>query len=300
MYIMGYAVWFFSDHFPRWFLVLAPIILLASCIWGLLTLWQRLHTNLEFSKSELNGHTGWNPFSYFWTEIVFITEFEDTENKGKTTYLVIATQDRAREFNLTGFDKTAVWQAIETYAPPEILEPDAYQKLDSFKFYEQEIDKKLSSISLPVSVTLPIGMRMVFIVGFLFFSFCAYMSYASEPTASYIFIFFVLFNLYGILAASGSFIADTEKLIVKRLWGAYQINWSEIKYIEMSSQSGRIVFHGDGKQLSFAAPGLWGGKRKNDFYLFVAEQIEDKQLEFKTNWKAAWRFSKNVRVSRNG
>lgn len=297
--IMGYGVWYFSDRFPSCFFVLAPIILFASCIWGLLALWQRLHTSLEFSESELTGHTGWKPFSYLWNEIIFITEYEGTENKGKTPYLVIATQDRAKEFNLTGFDKTAVWQAIETYAPPEILEPDAYKKLDQYQLLEQETNKTLNAMPLPVSVTISIGWRVFFIIVFLFFSFCAYGSFTSDttPIVTFFFLFMALMGLYGIFSGSGILTADTEKLALKKLWGTYQIDWSEIKFLEISSQTGWLVFHGDDKRLGFAAPGLWGGKRKNDFHLFMSKQIEERQLEVKTSWKAPYHISKNVRIS---
>jgi hypothetical protein len=152
--------------------------------------------------------------------------------------------------------------------------------------------------SLPVSVTVSFGWKLFFIIVFLFFSFCAYGSFTSNtaPVVTYFFLFMALIGLYGIISSSGTFTADTQKVTVKKLWGNYQIDWSEIKYIEMSSRSGWIVFHGNDKRLSFAAPSLWGGKRKNEFHLFMEKQTEERQLEAKISWKAPYRFNKNVRV----
>ena len=290
---------FLSYYLPIVCIAVVGILLAASALFGLFMIWFQYKAYIQINELSISGHDGRRAFNYTWQELIF-AQIMKPENENDHPWLVLYTQDAHTGINIDSFDKTAVWQAIESYEPPEILEPEAYKKLDQYQLQEQALTEKLNSMPLPVSVTIPIGMRIVSIVGFLFFSFCAYASYASAPKASYIFIFFVLLSFYTLLASSGTFIADTEKLAIKRFWGVYQINWSEIEYIEMSSQTGLIVFHGDDKRLGFAAPGLWSGKRKNEFHLFISKQTEERQLEFKTSWKAPYRFNKNVRVSRKG
>ena len=157
-------------------------------------------------------------------------------------------------------------------------------------------------MTLPVSVTVSFWGQLLYIVGLLFFSFCAFMSYTFAPSASYFFSFFVILCLLGLSFGIGTLSADDDKISVKKPWAAYQIYWSDIQIIELSShaEDGLLVFSGKDKRLRFAAPALWKWKQKGDFLLFVNQKIEEQQIKTKTNWKAVFHFNKNVRVSRNG
>ncbi len=296
--LFGGALWYLSSRLTSMCLgmfILAYILITLALLGEWL---QLIRKRVQIDETTISAHAGRETFKLNWDELISIN-LVTTDERSKKQELIIFTQNDKAQFDLTGFDKTAVWQAIETYAPPEILEPEAYKKLEQYQQLEQEVNEKLDSMPLPVSVTVSFGWKIFFIVGCLFLSFCAYGSFTSNtvPVVTYFFLFMALICLYGFISTSGTFAADTQKLTVKKLWGVYQINWSEIKYIEISSQTGWIVFHGDHKRLCFAAPGLWGGKQKNEFDLFTGKQAGERQLETKTSWKAAYRFNKNVRVS---
>ena len=288
---------FLSYYLPIVCIAVVGILLAASALFGLFMIWFQYKAYIQINELSISGHDGRRAFNYTWQELIF-AQIMKPENENDHPWLVLYTQDAHTGINIDSFDKTAVWQAIETYAPPEILEPNAYKKLDQYQLLEQEINEKLNSIPLPVSVSVSIGWRVFFIIGFLFMSFCFYMSYASVPIVTYLFLFIALLCLSGIFMGTGQLLADTDIITVKKPWGTYQIHWDEVQYLEISSHSedGRLAFYGNDKQLGFAASALWNKKQKETFLLFTNNQIETRKLEIKKSWKANFRFNKNTKV----
>jgi len=88
-----------------------------------------------------------------------------------------------------------------------------------------------------------------------------------------------------------------EKAITSRsLIEGYRIKWSEVKRIEMDNSEGGIVFKGDDKQLVIPGRFFWSGKDKKQTVSFFDAQVEQKHLEVKESFLAAYARSRNTRV----
>lgn len=260
--------------------------------WGLQSLWLKLNTHLQFTESNVSGRTGRWRFDLLWSEVVVI-QYQEAQNNQQSDLLLLATQDRMVRFDMTGFDKTAVWQALETYAPPSTLEPDAYKRLELYQFHEQDLNQRLNTFILPVQVNMSLILRLLFIAGFILFMFATFMT---RDTIWPFFFLFALLNGYCFLAFSLTLFLDKDTITVKKLWATHQIAFSEIRLVEISPDYSTMVFYGDQKRLACPGTQYWYGRQKDDFTLLLNRQLDERQIEVKTSWKAAFRSSKNTRI----
>ena len=94
-----------------------------------------------------------------------------------------------------------------------------------------------------------------------------------------------------------------SNMIAKQgVFGRYGINWDEIKSIEYVVSGDwigfeTIVFEGDGKRLSIAGPRDWSGSKAAETRHCFYSEVRRRGLEIEEKPSAAFRFSKNVRLS---
>ncbi|MBE2224375.1 MAG: hypothetical protein IAF02_22735, partial [Anaerolineae bacterium] len=255
------GIFLLSQSLPTVCLALIGLLLAASAIVGIFTIWHQYKAYIQINESSISGHNGRKAFNYTWLELI-VAQIREPENEYDHPWLVLITQDAQTGINIDSFDKTAVWQAIETYAPPEILEPDAYKKLDSYKTH-------LSTISSPLQVSVPFRYRIFYALMFLFMAFIFVIALTNNVPIAATFCFTMAsLSLYWITQSFGTVEADSKAITIKKFWGNYQLQWSEIRFLKVNGYTGSYVFHGENKHLCMPAPNLWGGSQKDDFYLF--------------------------------
>src|SRR5215203_2790915 len=101
-------------------------------------------------------------------------------------------------------------------------------------------------------VVKPTSIKVLGWICIVFFLFCAIMCWragpgpASPATHSFVVLLFLMFVALGIylLLSSGSVEMDEQAIIYRSSLAQYQINWSEVRYIEIDSQGHNIVFCG--------------------------------------------------------
>lgn len=268
------------------------VVLCIVLVQSLNFLWTKLNTHLQFTESNVSGRTGRWRFDLLWSEVVVI-QYQEAQNKQQSDLLLLATQDRMVRFDMTGFDKTAVWQALETYAPQDTLQPEAYKNLTIYQLQEQEVREKLSTHTSPVSVHLPLFFRLLFGSSFILTVFGVF---STRGGVRFSLVFMALLFGYSFLASLITLSLDKDTITVKKLWATHQIAFSEIHLVEISPDYSTVVFYGDQKRLACLGTQYWYGRQKDDFILLLNRQLDERQIEVKTSWKAAFRSSKNTRI----
>lgn len=254
------------------------LAVLCVVIVGPFLLWLRIKAKLILNKTYIKGNTGFKPFQIAWDEVVAIKVFP--AEKDKDPQLIILTQAYQLTMDLTGFDETAVSQAIEQYTPSSTLEPDAYKDLDHYQIYVQDIHSQL-----PLKVSSSRFERSLLLVCTMLFPFLTIMSSQSVLGVSIFFGIITVLSMIGLLTYFKSLSIDTETLIFKNLWKTDQIKWSEIDLIEVYLRNGAICFHYQHKELVTPALHKWHGKRRAEFLHFFDLQVDKWQIEVKENRK---------------
>lgn len=268
------------------------VVLCIILVQSLNFLWTKVNTHLQFTESNVSGRTGRWTFDFLWSEVVVI-QYQEAENNQQSDLLLLATQDRMVRFDMTGFDKTAVWQALQTYAPQDTLQPEAYKNLTFYQLQEQGLREKWSTLTSPVSVHLPLFFRLLFGSSFILSMFGIFMT---RDGVRLLLIFPALLFGYSFLASLITLSLDKDTITVKKLWATHQIPFSEIYLVEISPDYSTVVFYGDQKRLACLGAQYWHGRQKDDFILLLNRQLDERQIEVKTSWKAAFRSSKNTRI----
>jgi hypothetical protein len=99
-----------------------------------------------------------------------------------------------------------------------------------------------------------------------------------------------------LLLSSGSMQIYSDSLRYYLPLRRYQIEWDEVRSIEIDSQGSSMVFVGENKRLAVNGPMFWTGKDKRDAARLIAIQIDRYEIEVRTTEKAMFRLSRNTRV----
>lgn len=139
------------------------------------------------------------------------------------------------------------------------------------------------------------------VVGYLcgaFSVFCAVGAWrAGAGSAALVFLIFVALAIF-ILLNAGYMQTDSEWIRYYLPLRSYQIRWDEVRYIEIDSQGGNMVFVGENKTLATNGPVAWSGKDKKEMYQFIGAQIKTYGIDVRQTEKAMFRLSKNTRMAR--
>ena len=91
-------------------------------------------------------------------------------------------------------------------------------------------------------------------------------------------------------------------IIEHKLYGRYGISWDEIETIRYCGEGGgmsfqSMVLEGNHKRLTIPGPGDWGGAGAAESRRWFYEEVRRSGLEIKQATSAAFKFSKNARLS---
>lgn len=153
-------------------------------------------------------------------------------------------------------------------------------------------------------VVKPTSVRILGSIVIVFMLFCAIMAWrsdrgrASPSTQAFVFLTFLAFVGMGIylLLTAGSLEVTGETISYRSPIARYQINLSEVIYIEIDSRGNSIVFCGKNKRLVALGPMYWAGTDKKRILHWVGRETDKRGIEIRTTEWAMYRFSKNTRV----
>lgn len=103
--------------------------------------------------------------------------------------------------------------------------------------------------------------------------------------------------VYGIVT-SGDIEVDSFSIRCYLPFWTYEMQWSEVQYMEIDSQGTCMVFAGENKRLAVNGPAYWSGNERHKAAALMAEQIDRYQIEVRYTEKAMLRLSKNTRILR--
>jgi hypothetical protein len=135
-------------------------------------------------------------------------------------------------------------------------------------------------------------------VGIVFFMLGGVMAWRTGARgSSLLFLGFVALSSFLVLN-SGSMQVDSDSIKYYLPFRRFQIKWNEVKYIEIDSQAGNMVFVGENKRLATNGPKLWTGKDKNDAGKLMSAQIDRYGIELRQTEMAMFRLSRNTKWTR--
>ena len=112
----------------------------------------------------------------------------------------------------------------------------------------------------------------------------------------------ILLCLYAGIESNSTLEITSEMIIEHRLYGRYGIRWDEIETIRYDDIGDMVTFQsmvleGKHRRLNIPGPGDWGGagaaESRRQFY----EECRRRGLGIEKAWTAAYKFSKNARLS---
>ena len=117
-----------------------------------------------------------------------------------------------------------------------------------------------------------------------------------------IFGFFILLSIYNLIEGNGTLEITPEMIIAHRLYGRYGIRWDEIETIRYCVNgnlvtSETMVLEGSYRRLNIYGPSEWAGAGGAESRRWFLEEVRRRGLEIKETSSAAYKFSKNARLS---
>ena len=114
--------------------------------------------------------------------------------------------------------------------------------------------------------------------------------------------FFILVCIYFIIEANATLEITPEMIIEHRLYGRYGIRWDEIETIRYCETGDWVTFEamvleGNHRRLTIHGPRDWGGAGAAESRRCFYDEVRRRGLEIKVAWSAAFKFSKNARLS---
>lgn len=142
--------------------------------------------------------------------------------------------------------------------------------------------------------------RVVGWLGLLLFGSLLFISWTENVgVAIGLFSFFILLSIYGVIEGNGTLEITSEMIIEHKLYGSYGIRWDEIETIRYcgNGEFQSMVLEGKHRRLNIPGPGDWGGADGAESRRWFYEEVRRRGLEIKQASSAAYKFSKNARLS---
>jgi len=114
--------------------------------------------------------------------------------------------------------------------------------------------------------------------------------------------FFILLSIYGLIEGNGTLEITPEIIIEHKLYGRYGIRWDEIETIRHFVAGDLVtiesmVLEGHHRRLTIPGPRDWAGAGAAESRRWFYEEVRRRGFEIKQAWSAAFKFSKNARLS---
>jgi hypothetical protein len=285
-----------------WVIFPAPMLLLVIIVlFGLLAgpeLYRFTRTWLMLDENGLRGQVGRRRYDLHWSG-VRLARLEHIQSFGD--YLVLVSQSEVYPIPLKGLEAEAIWQAAQTYLPPEAINAEASQKLAESQ--TQAWSAQVAALELPI--TLPTNPWLVLFLGgslllYLWAIFNGAGSIGRDLTTQLCLGGMALFSLGMLLATLQRVHIDDRGLHKRTLLGYYFLGWDEIDLLRIDPTGAMLVFQGIEKRLVLVIPFLAGG-RKADALGYISYQLHQRGIETRSETRLAFTpvfSSRSARVQR--
>ena len=136
-----------------------------------------------------------------------------------------------------------------------------------------------TQFSFPIKVTVPVALKIIYIIGAAFSLVRAFLSWGNEHSVV-LSLFLIAVSVlcgYAFLLSRSTISVDNDAIIVSAPHGLYKIEWAEVETIETKGRT-IIAFIGNNKHLVINL--LLASKGKREFYNFLnSELINNRQIK---------------------
>lgn len=260
---------------------------------------QTARTRLEIDESGMHGLYRKRPFDYPWSEVRALRRVRAA---GKKWYLQIGVDAGAFEFPLEQFDAEAVWQWLQTTAPPRVLADDAFEQLSWVKSQREAEAALLAGASGPVRVRITPWIAGLGWVAAAFLAFMIFLALRSGDWALALLLCLACVVVAGYLIWAGSAIVEIEReaiRVVMPVWVTYGINWDEVERVEIDHGLNQFVLYGKGKRMTVPGPAFWRAADKRNAIHAMFAHMDSRGIPFDYRNRAYFALPKGVRVRRH-
>jgi hypothetical protein len=301
-------IWIVGSLLLGWMLFagIGALILLI----GLRGVYLRLLSRLEIDGEGITCIEKSSQISIKWSRILFIQLLKSYRRPMRVLRVVVSeatVQPVAAPGQVTGagvgnwlqaeilidhFDHKEIWRLVQSYAPPDAFEEDAYRKAPGYSLWLYQAKQTISEARTPLKVSMS-GFVRIFAWGLMLIMAACVVILSYSFLGVVISILFFLLGLWSVIS-TGKIEVDHETITHDTPIGCYRISWDEIAHIE-TDVYGSMVFYGDDKHLAIYGPGWWSGKDKRSLAEFLFLKIELNKIRIE-NKRVLFKMARNTRV----
>jgi hypothetical protein len=264
-------------------------------------------SELIIDQYTISGHTGELRFLIPWKDIVAVWRWKTTASLG---LLYIGTAKGSFAIAVSNFNEKKVWNAIQTFAPTEVLGSGAYRKSLEYQKVIEANRERVENVDFPLRY---LSKPWIAIAGwFLFFIFLGLTILFTFPLISglrefhvcvipfflfWLFIFSLWIATILVLLVHGNVEIDPVGISLRNRLGTFHINWVEIIGLETDESSSWLIFRGERKHLSMPGVRYWSGPGRDQALSYIILKLEDQSAPIEINSMAIYKLlSKNTRI----
>ena len=248
--------------------------------------------NFVLHGDSIGGSTGNQTFQIPLSKILHI------ENLGHA--LQIDATDSQHLLEKRHFDLEQIQVELKKRLHPDVFVDGGWVHLPAYQPIKEQKDalfvKVSAKLPLRIKQELPFFLKVMGVIGIIFFSTATIFSWQQLGFGSLFFLFFAVLCVIGLLQ-KGVWEIDSQQISYETRFKKYRVLWENVNRVEHDDQ---LAFAFIGQNQCLRIPGShkfkWEHKQKEIFYFFLDYMIEQKNIEQRRSQWASVRFNKNTRV----
>jgi hypothetical protein len=189
-----------------------------------------------------------------------------------------------------------IWAEIRKRVPPEALEPDAIQRLPDYRDWTATRDALIRQDFAPRQV---VDHWLIQMIGWAGLAFWISASMEAWERGEWAILFSLLLpGLLSVSFISNWGLTEIDALGIRRrtIFGTWQIQWEELRWLEMDLTGTTLVLGGENCQMVISGPILWAGTDRADVLAMIKAQSEYRKLPLRRSFWAIFKYSQRTRV----
>ncbi|MCB8926354.1 MAG: hypothetical protein H6652_12095 [Ardenticatenaceae bacterium] len=248
--------------------------------------------NFVLHGDSIGGSIGKQTFQLPFSKILHI------ENLGHA--LRIDATDSQHLLEKRHFDLEQIQVELKKRLHPDVFVDGGWVNLPAYQPIKEQKEAVFVKVSayLPLRVKqeLPLFLKVMGVIGIIFFSIATFFSWQQLGYGSLFFLFFAVLCVIGLLQ-KGVWEIDSDQISYETRFKKYRILWEDVNRVEHDNQ---LAFAFIGRNQCLKIPWShefrWEPKQKELFYFFLDYMIERKNIERRRSQWASVRLNKNTRV----
>jgi hypothetical protein len=241
-------------------------------------------------EGSLNGRF----FNIYWTEVLAAWVVESRRQR----FLCIGTNEGTQILPLRFLDDQRLWHAVQVMVPPEALEEQAVKKLPDYREWAEKKGQVIHTDGKSHTVADHWLIQIIGWSGLTFLLFAAVKIFQVGNYASAALMIGLLPVCLFLLLNWGINELGPETVERCTMFGSWQIDWDQVRWIEVDPFGSVIVLVGEDSQLTITGPGVWSALGKNEALSVLKAQAESRRIPLRRTFWALLKFSRKTRNNR--